>query len=71
MSKPATTNHPAPRLYGRYDVARRLGVHPKTVWAWERRGLFPANAKLGPRNAWTEELLAAYEAGRAEPEVLV
>jgi predicted DNA-binding transcriptional regulator AlpA len=42
------------------EVARRLTVHPQTVFKWIREGKFPPGLKVGNRTIWTEEMLATW-----------
>jgi prophage regulatory protein len=47
------------RCYRVAHVAKRLSVHPQTLWRWIREGRFPKGIKIGPMTTiWTEAMLA-------------
>jgi hypothetical protein len=45
------------RLRGRLAIAEFLGIHPRTVDEWRKRGL-PIHKPVKEVEAWTEELIA-------------
>jgi predicted DNA-binding transcriptional regulator AlpA len=47
------------RLLTRKDLAERLGVCPKTISRWQRRGILPAPARL-PILRWHESAFEAW-----------
>lgn len=45
------------------QLAQRYGVHPKTIWAWARKGMFPQPVKLAPGcTRWRSTDLEEWEA---------
>jgi predicted DNA-binding transcriptional regulator AlpA len=48
-------------------VAVRYRVHPITIWAWSRKGIFPRPVKIGPNiTRWSGAVIAAFERMRAQ-----
>jgi prophage regulatory protein len=49
------------RGYRAGQIAKRLSVHPQTLWRWIREGRFPKGIKIGPMTTiWTEAMLAGW-----------
>lgn len=47
------------------QLAHRYAVHPKTLWAWARRGTFPSPVKLTPGcTRWRASDVEQWEAER-------
>lgn len=49
-----------PRFVYRPEVARLMGVDPKTVSNLERRGAIPPAKRFGRRLAWHRETILAF-----------
>jgi predicted DNA-binding transcriptional regulator AlpA len=52
--------------YRTSEVARKLCLHPQTIYRWIRLGKFPAGIRIGERTIWTEAQLNEWLAERRE-----
>ena len=43
------------RILRQRVTAARIGVHPSTLWRWERTGNFPRRVRLGPNTVGYRE----------------
>ena len=63
----AATNSSPPRILRELSVTDRVGVHPVTLWRWERDGHFPRRVKLGAHAVgWLESEVDKWIRDRAE-----
>lgn len=64
---------PATQFFRINQLKQRIGVSASTIWAWVKKGSFPAPVKLSENTtawnsadveAWAQSRIAASQAGR-------